>query len=287
MYVGIHPIPTRSDRPYKILGDNNVYAVSSQQAASGIEALLEAFCQYQFKLCKSKLGQPDQPDLSSIDYGSTTMTTLMKTQLHCEHHHPVEGDINRMNTNMVDRFTHLAALALTANTTNLPSALPKTVFHPCEDSDRSHFKKVFYTILSREYNINLRYLVGILGKMNCPGNLQLDQLNSRPESVCRKIEGIFDMLKQGVHSDWPALIESRLDSNHNTKTGGMFVSEFFFLWPFLCGTFVERTNKINIADMISEKSISCLQELAQDDDRLNDWYPVSNGSLTIRGRELS
>ena len=65
--------------------------------------------------------------------------------------------------------------------------------------------------------------------MNCPGNLQLDQLNSRPESVCRKIEGIFDMLKQGVHSDWPALIESRLDSNWNAKTGGMFVSEFFFL----------------------------------------------------------
>lgn len=215
---------------------------------------------------------------SPLTYDSPKMKEIMRTQTTMEFGSVTQAEIDRQNSFRNNRFIPILAIVLTVNNTNSKESMHATIFGDGKGGkvEDSH-KILFYDMLRRAYYHNLDVVVTALTSLGL--KVAWTDVNVSPKTAWRKIEGVMGLLKRGVSSTWDEYNMSKqrqAESNDTKKAnrgGGLFVSEFLFLWPLIAGTFKERKSVIDVADMMSGETHAVLNSLCYELG-LFDHYPV-------------
>ena len=207
------------------------------------------------------------------------LNDLMLSQLDCEEHKPIPGDIYRKNQTMRRRVATTLAANMTFNTVNLPTRFPKQLFNQADFSVTHHWKSLFYQTANNLYYHNLFLVLEMFGIKKSQ-----DYVNRSLFTTLNAVNDLLGYMAFGVFSKWNDMVKSNkrtTDGRMIVNNTGMHAIEFIFVFPLTAGSFAERNKVVSILEMMKENTMATLLSIRNAFEMGTTCHIDDNGRLII------
>ena len=215
--------------------------IGGQLSVDCINKLILAFPKCLYKIV-------DETNKDDLDYEYPVMKKLMLTMTKCVDAKLCRNSVIHRNRFMTFRLGRMIALCLTFNSVNNVPRMPISRFtnkKKCTWNGRYFsgcHQALFYHLMVPIFARNLKAIYDVWKKEGI--TMEEDIFNCPLHTAWNAVGEYKHTLKNGIYDDWFKLMkEGEVKDEKGEKCDGIFIVEFFFMYPFIMGNIAEHKVK--------------------------------------------